>query len=198
MNRTRGDRLLRWSAGLVALGALALLPALGGWAWSTAPEEKPDPAAELVEYLADGGERGDVIQCVLRLAGDDLRLGPLDPAAQRELLAGCRTARHELERIEALIEQPEPAGPDDWPDAIDTLGDDPRLDELWLDCETGSGRACDLLFGEAPPGSTYEAFGLTCGDRPDLLHCAELDWSIEELESEIGGSELGPGSARGR
>lgn len=54
-----------------------------------------------------------------------------------------------------------------------TLGDDPVLDEWWRQCADGSGLACDRLFADAPLGSNYEAFGLSCGDRPNVLHCQE-------------------------
>ena len=170
---TRGDRLRRWLAALVALVALASLAVLADEAWSPAVEEPPDPSEVLVRDLAAAGERTDVIQCVLRLAEDDLRVGPLETWAEQELVIGCRNARDGLDRIAALaMRSTDTDRPSDQPDR---LGDDPRLDELWLDCEAGSGHACDLLFEEAPVTSTYEAFGLTCGDRPEVLHCAELD-----------------------
>jgi hypothetical protein len=57
-----------------------------------------------------------------------------------------------------------------------TLGDDPVLDDLWHRCGDGSGAACDQLFDRAPPNSDYESFGLSCGNRPDILQCAlEMD-----------------------
>ncbi len=56
------------------------------------------------------------------------------------------------------------------------LGDDPALDDLWHRCQEGSGAACDQLFQQAPVGSDYESFGVSCGNRPDVLHCtAEMD-----------------------
>ncbi len=57
----------------------------------------------------------------------------------------------------------------------DGLGDDALLDLLWGDCESGSGEACDELFRRAPVGSTYEEFGYTCGDRPEVIVCTDLD-----------------------
>ena len=48
-------------------------------------------------------------------------------------------------------------------------------DRLWTACDEGSGSACDELFAAAPVGSEYERFGVSCGDRPDVLDCAELD-----------------------
>ncbi|MEM8926260.1 MAG: hypothetical protein AAGD35_22370 [Actinomycetota bacterium] len=68
-------------------------------------------------------------------------------------------------------------GPTDGvPTGPNTRGDDAELDELWDECEGGSGVACDRLFRLAPVGSDYERFGLSCGDRPDVLDCqARLD-----------------------
>lgn len=44
-------------------------------------------------------------------------------------------------------------------------GDDASLDALWDECEAGDARSCDQLFWSSPIGSTYEAFGMTCGGR---------------------------------
>lgn len=71
---------------------------------------------------------------------------------------------------------PGPAVVGDEPQPPYTYGDDLRLDGLWDECEAGSGRACDRLFGEAPLASEYERFGVSCGERPQVLHCqAEMD-----------------------
>jgi len=52
-------------------------------------------------------------------------------------------------------------------------GDDPALDALYQRCAGGSGAACDELFDRAAPGSVYEAFALTCGDRTSEKRCAD-------------------------
>ena len=44
-------------------------------------------------------------------------------------------------------------------------GDDASLDALWDECEAGDAGSCDDLFWSSPLGSTYEAFGMTCGGR---------------------------------
>ncbi len=54
-------------------------------------------------------------------------------------------------------------------------GDDAELDLLWDDCAAGSGKACDKLFAESPISSEYEKFGLSCGERLEVLDCEELD-----------------------
>jgi hypothetical protein len=52
------------------------------------------------------------------------------------------------------------------------LGDAPALDALYAQCRDGYGQACDALFDQAPVGSDYEAFALTCGNRTRELSCA--------------------------
>lgn len=54
-------------------------------------------------------------------------------------------------------------------------GDDPDLDRLWDACAAGSGKACDDLYLAAPLDSEYEEFGYTCGDRPNVIICTEID-----------------------
>lgn len=48
-----------------------------------------------------------------------------------------------------------------------TYGDDPQLDTLWDSCKDGDMGACDELYGSSEPGSEYEWFGGTCGNRTD-------------------------------
>lgn len=45
------------------------------------------------------------------------------------------------------------------------FGSDPELDLLWLECDEGNMFACDDLFLESPPGTAYEEFGASCGNR---------------------------------
>jgi hypothetical protein len=56
-----------------------------------------------------------------------------------------------------------------------TYGDDPGLDRLWDECAAGEGKACDDLYQAAPIDSEYETFGYTCGNRPNVIICTELD-----------------------
>ena len=51
---------------------------------------------------------------------------------------------------------------------VDDYGDDAALDRLWDTCEAGDMVACDDLFRQSPPGSTYQAYGDTCGDRQPM------------------------------
>ncbi len=68
---------------------------------------------------------------------------------------------------------PAPAAPSSSAPQPQTLGDDAVLDDLWHRCEQGSGAACDQLFEQAPLNSGYESFGLSCGNRPDVLRCGQ-------------------------
>ncbi len=132
--------------------------------------------------LADLDVEPGVSECVIRLAGgqlDDPAAEPLGSAALGELVETCvdlGTASDAAAAADSASDQtvdpsrssPPPAGPH-------TNGDDPELDRLWSRCESGSGAACDELFEQAPVASDYERFGLTCGSRELVLHCAELD-----------------------
>ncbi len=120
--------------------------------------------------LADGVEEG-VVSCVLDVAGDDLERGALSEEVLDELVRSCRIARVATEqRTEDLIPDVELA----LTEVAWTFGDDPELDQLWVECEQGDGGACDELFEKSPVGSLYEDFGVSCGNRPDVLHCSEL------------------------
>ncbi len=76
-------------------------------------------------------------------------------------------------------------GPSD-PEAPDPsrLGDDPTLDELADRCEAGDWQACDALYRISPPGSDYQEYGDTCGQRR-----AGGRWCIDEY----GDDEAKPG-----
>jgi hypothetical protein len=170
----RSSRRHRLVARTAGLAVFLVLPLLAVVMWLAAPPEPGDHAANLAARLAADGEAVDVIDCALRLAADDLRVAPLEAALAEELVATCRTARQALAFADAGADTDETSGPVE-PGRPETLGDDPSLDRLWRACEEGSGSACDRLFAEAPPGSGYETFGLSCGDRPDILNCGDLD-----------------------
>lgn len=170
MARAAGrHRLASW---LAAVGALSVLPLTAGAMWLRAPAEPPDHPALLAARLTAEGEPADVIDCALRLAADDLRVRSLAEDEAAELVETCRRARLALAFGDDAAPEVDDADAAHRPDA---LGDDPHLDRLWVACDEGSGQACDRLFEEAPVGSGYETFGLSCGDRPDVLDCAELD-----------------------
>lgn len=129
---------------------------------------------QVLAALISSGETETVANCVLGLGERSRSLDELDPttgsdSALEELIDGCRTA----ERLANIDEsQPMTLAFDAEPF---TYGDDLRLDALWSMCALGAGRACDVLWADAPVGSEYERFGVTCGEREELLDCSELD-----------------------
>jgi len=59
---------------------------------------------------------------------------------------------------------------------IDDFGDDPVLDLLWNQCATGNSQACDELAIDAPVGTVYERFGLSCaGSRTETTQVSCFD-----------------------
>jgi hypothetical protein len=50
------------------------------------------------------------------------------------------------------------------------------LEALYGECDAENWEACDRLFIEAPPGSEYEQFGATCGNRTDGMR-----WCVAEF-----------------
>lgn len=129
----------------------------------------------IAAYEAEGLSSG-VAECVVGLGEREFELESLSPGGEvdevtsallDEIVASCVQAEAILSAAPA---EPEvlalDAGPQDY-------GDDPRLDFLWDRCEAGDGRACDRLWLDAPIGSVYETFGVTCGERPGILDCGE-------------------------
>lgn len=135
-----------------------------------------DLAIGLEERLAADGTQPEVATCVMHVGRHEIERGSLSEAAIDELLLNCQEAQKVITRATT------PAGQNFDEAVVDaalattvwTKGDDPALDRLWDECEAGTGSACDELFELAPLNSEYESFGLSCGDRPDELHCSEL------------------------
>lgn len=159
---------------LVSLGPvfLVILGLVGAGCSALGPEMVADQSAATEQMLLSDGVHDQVVSCVLDLAEDDLERGRVDDLMIDELVGHCRRARAAMEpEVEqSLIPDVELALRDiDW-----TFGDNPELDRLWTACEEGDGNACDQLFEQSPLGSDYEDFGVSCGNRPDILDCAEL------------------------
>jgi hypothetical protein len=142
--------------------------------------------ADVVQAYVDAGQGPEVADCVVGVGSREFDLIDLDPrtalepgrqALRDELLDSCINAASLTAPVSA--EPPSLAFSSEPHD----FGDDPHLDELWVDCEQGDGRACDDLFEQAPVASVYEEFGVTCGRRADVLDCASLAFS-EQGESE--------------
>lgn len=155
--------------GVVALVGCAIVLACCS---DPTPEFTVDERTEQAQVeLVEAGASPEVADCVVRLARQELRVGPIDELTRDELLLTC-------ERTQALLDGADEADGADrlaFVDGPDTFGDDPALDSLWRGCEEGSGAACDELFEQAPVGSDYERFGVSCGDRDEMLFCSELD-----------------------
>ncbi|NNF55022.1 MAG: hypothetical protein HKN03_11345 [Acidimicrobiales bacterium] len=130
---------------------------------SSAPSERTAEArpATVVD-LMDQGYSAEVSSCVVGLAD-----GEPEGPAQTELIESCERASDMLN----TSDEPPEELPFDQPS---TYGDDAALDLLWDECEQGSGQACDKLWSNAPLGSEYEEFGVSCGARPEILNCSEL------------------------
>lgn len=169
------------SIGPASVLALALALIVVGCS-GAADGEDPDQAVVLEERLAADGTDPEVASCVLHVGRKELERGELSDAAIDELLVNCHEAQRVITGIDQALE----------PEAdrvltelamttsVWTRGDDPTLDQLWDACEAGSGAACDELFEASPSGSDYEEFGVSCGDRPDVLNCEELDLPVDE------------------
>ncbi len=159
-----GPRLAGWVPALVAVLATGCSVSghVAGVNWAATNERT----------LLDRGVDAAVVTCVIDLAGRDGQQGPLDDLVFEELSDHCRIARLATRELEiGAVPDPESALTDvPW-----TLGDDAELDGLWVRCEQGEGRACDELFEGSTVGSGYEDFGVSCGNRPDVLDCLELD-----------------------
>lgn len=139
------------------------------------PEAAPLTNHDVVALYVGQGLSEPVAQCVagwierfdVETSGDGLAPSVEDQLVISEATQSCTKAS-------ALVNddtpEPEKLAFDDAPV---TYGDDPDLDVLWDSCGSGDGKACDDLFDQAPIGSEYEQFGVTCGERLGLLNCAE-------------------------
>lgn len=146
-------------------------------ACSTASEEAVQPLrSDVVQAYLDTGLSENVASCVVGLGERQVELVDLDPSTPTpvetqelidEIALSCVEAEKlgnpDFDETPALAFSSEP----------NAFGDDRVLDELWLWCEAGDGAACDELWETAPIGSGYERFGVTCGERFDLLDCSE-------------------------
>lgn len=140
-------------------------------------------STELAGELAAQGHEPDVIDCVVGIAERRFRYGSLDDTTRDELVNSCEMAQKGLNNVEPEIPEAEPQSVG----GVKTYGDDPELDRLWDRCKEGEGSACDELFNKSPLGSAYEEFGLSCGQRQEVLDCTELDRSEESNTSVTAG-----------
>lgn len=175
----------RRNSGALAAALVAVLVVLG--ACSSPPPPTPVTAGDVVEALSEAGQSEDVASCVVGLLGD--RIAGADLVAGAELSAADQLVLDETTTncelaSDLLAAEPPPADL-----AFDITpqiyGDDSVLDRLWDACANGVGEACDNLWAEAPIGSAYERFGVTCGERFEILDCGlEMD-SAADVDSAV-------------
>ncbi len=161
---------------------------------SSPAEPEPISAQELVELHVSDGVNDDIALCAISILVDDVDPemlrpdadpSPIDELAISETFAACGSANELL--AEGNDEPQELA----FSNEPQIYGDDRALDKLWDGCEAGDGQACDDLWEQAPVGSVYEQFGVTCGDRFEILNCADelivdpnaVEASTDEVEA---------------
>lgn len=144
---------------------------------------------EVVDQLVEGGMERDVAECFAGKLIDEFGVAEFikvgsgeQPSTELmtrsvEILTECAGgAGLDFDSGDTPSDFRDLAQPRDQVDGPYTYGDDPDLDDLWDECEAGSGSACDTLFFQSPVGSEYEAFGNTCGNRMELdFLCSSLD-----------------------
>lgn len=163
-------------------------------ACSDSAEPEPISAGELIELHVEDGVDEDVATCAISILVDDTDPEVLRPDDERspvqellmeETFTACGLANGLLD--EADDEPGELA----FSNEPQTYGDDVGLDALWDRCAQGDGAACDELWLISPVGSVYEQFGVTCGERLDVLNCTEElvlepDWVPPPLVDGVG------------
>lgn len=168
---------------VLLVGALSLLPAC-----TSVPEAAAPTADEVVARHIEAGMEASVADCVVGIGSQELTLAALLPDGERDqtevalyeaLISSCEEASAFVHRKAV---EPETLAFEDEPF---TKGDDPALDALWESCDAGDGESCDRLWEAAPVGSEYERFGVTCGERDQLLDCTEelTEESVEEIDA---------------
>ncbi len=154
---------------VLAFSIVVVAAACGG------EEEQALSQSDISDVLVADGLDFDIASCA---AGtySDASFEPITVIDQDELerfIARCEDSAEALvelrnrteEATELAFVDSEPFG----------FGDDEALDLLWTECEAGEGESCDELFDVSVLGSEYEQFGLTCGNRDDVLNCQDLE-----------------------
>ncbi len=175
IRRTLLSRPAVKATGATAFASVALLAGCG--LVSDTPSQRADAGEEVRSALVDSGVSSDVVDCVLRLGSSEIERNNYNAALEEELRAACQAAQVAFDEGDG--ESPSLASEEvdgiAFVDGPVGYGDDGDLDALWDECEAGSGSACDELFDRSPLHSDYEEFGLSCGQRPDVVRCQDLD-----------------------
>jgi hypothetical protein len=154
---------------LVALGTVILVPACSG---SVDRTEAVDKVLERYEGRLTRTQAECYVDRVIDEVGADV-LDEERPAPEKvPRLTRIRTDCAGVGSLGTSIPPPTRPAEDSGP-APARVGSDPALDALHAACADGSGESCDRLFDEAPLGSEYEDFALSCGGRTAELRCAE-------------------------
>jgi hypothetical protein len=165
----------RWAVGL---WAASVVVALGG-ACSSGPSFDRTGAVQRLVDAENGRLTQAQAECVVDRMADELGASRLAPDAE---LTPAEVQRRTAIRIDCVgvtalgTEAPTPptlAPNDTRAGEPRAYGDDADLDALYDQCRAGRGAACDTLFDEAPLGSAYEQFAVTCGNRTRERHCAD-------------------------
>jgi hypothetical protein len=139
-----------------------------------------EDAIQRVIAEGDGRVTPDQAGCYVDRVLHEIGAAALKPGATptAEQIARLTTIRVDCIGVANLgAEVPTPdtvAVPDSELPGPKTRGDDATLDALWDQCAAGFGQACDNLFDRALPGSEYEQFGATCGQRTREDPCASV------------------------
>ena len=140
---------------------------------STEPVVVSVTEEDVVLAYVDGGTDADVADCFVGLGQREFDLDALlpgaAPEADRPLIDEMFTSC--LDAV-AILNTEDPPPRQSFDTGPFNIGDDMYLDVLWVACDRGDGSACDALWEESPVGSMYEAFGVTCGNRAEILDCA--------------------------
>ncbi len=141
---------------------------------SPQPNEVSVSQEDVVLAYVDEGMDAEVADCLVGLGSREFELDALLPGKAPEeaallideMLRSCTDAV-------AILSEEDLAAPENFGSGPFNIGDDLYLDELWTGCAAGDGADCDQLWEEAPVGSMYETFGVTCGNRSEILDCTE-------------------------
>lgn len=166
---------------------LVVLVALAVGCSSSPPEAVVISQEDVVLAYVDTGMNAEVADCLVGLGSREFELDALLPGAAPtqdallldEMLRSCNDAVAALAEEDLEARTNFETGPFN-------IGDDLYLDELWAGCSGGNGADCDALWMESPVGSIYESYGVSCGNRPEILDCTE----------EMNGPETAPATAR--
>jgi len=154
--------------------AFVMLTALAVGCSSPQPAEVATSPEDVVLAYVDDGMNPEVADCLVGLGSREFDLDSLLPGAAPEadallldeMLRSCADAVAVLSEDELAERTTFETGPFN-------IGDDMYLDELYADCSRGDGAACDELWEQSPVGSAYESYGVSCGNRPEILDCTE-------------------------